>query len=81
MQEEATRHVKEKLANGILKFSQGPYRSRYFLVAKKIPGEKEIHQRRPTSEQKVTIRDSGMPPLVDEFSKDFAEYPILSSID
>ena len=29
----------------------------------------------------VTIRDSGMPPSVDEFSEDFAGYPITSSID
>ena len=39
MQEVATKHVKEKLANGMLEFSQGPYRSRYFLVKKKNPGE------------------------------------------
>jgi hypothetical protein len=39
MQVEATRHVKEKLSYGILEFSEGPYRSRYFLVAKKESGE------------------------------------------
>jgi len=39
MQEVATKHVKEKLANGMLEFSQGPCRSRYFLVKKKDPGE------------------------------------------
>src|SRR5436190_23953802 len=38
MQDVAMTHVKEKLANGVLKFSQG-YRSHYFLVAKKKPGE------------------------------------------
>jgi len=34
MQEVATQHVKEKLANGALEFSQGRYRNRYFLVKK-----------------------------------------------
>ena len=34
MQQEATRHVHKKLELGILEFSQGPYRSRYFLVGK-----------------------------------------------
>ena len=35
MQEAATAIVKEKLENGTLEFSQGPYRNRYFLVEKK----------------------------------------------
>jgi len=39
MQEAATAHVKEKLRHGILESSQGPYRSRYFLTAKKKPSE------------------------------------------
>ena len=30
---------------------------------------------------KVTIRDSGLPPAVDEFFEDFAGYPISSAID
>src|SRR5438046_2988851 len=37
MQDMAMAHVKENLANGVLEFSQGPYRSHYFLVAKKKP--------------------------------------------
>src|SRR5947207_6630528 len=79
MQDAATAHVKEKLANGVLEFSQGPYRSRYFLVAKKNPGEyRFINDVQPLN--KVTIRDSGMPPSVDEFSEDFAGYPITSSV-
>jgi hypothetical protein len=30
---------------------------------------------------RVTLRDSGMPPSVDEFSEDFAGFPIISAID
>jgi RNase H-like domain found in reverse transcriptase/Integrase zinc binding domain/Reverse transcriptase (RNA-dependent DNA polymerase) len=80
MQEIATSHVKEKLANGTLEYSQGPYRSRYFLVPKKKPGEyrfiNDVQQL-----NKVTIRDAGMPPSVDEFSEEFAGYPITTSVD
>jgi hypothetical protein len=80
MQEEATRQIKEKLANGLLEFSQGPYRSRYFLVEKKASGTwRFINDVQPLN--KVTIRDAGMPPSVDEFSEDFAGYPITSAID
>jgi len=80
MQDEATKHVREKLANGTLEFSQGPYRSRYFLVEKKQAGSyRFINDVQPLN--KVTIRDSGMPPLVDEFSEDFAGYPIVTSVN
>ena len=76
MQEEATEHVREKLANGTLEFSQGQYRSRYFLVEKKQTGSyRFINDVQPLN--KVTIRDSGMPPSVDEFSEDFAGYLIV----
>jgi hypothetical protein len=68
MQEAAAEHVKQKLQNGMLEFSQGPYRSRYFRVAKpKSPGQyRFINDVQPLN--KVTIRDAGMPPAVDEFS-------------
>ena len=80
MQQVATQYVKEKLANGMLEFSDGPYRSRYFLVKKKNPGEfRFINDVQLLNG--VTIRDSGMPPSVDEFSEDFAGYPITSAID
>jgi len=80
MQQEATRQVREKLELGILEFSQGPYRSRYFLVEKKVPGTyRFINDVQPLN--RVTIRDSGMPPSVDEFSEDFAGYPITSVVD
>jgi hypothetical protein len=80
MQDAATAIVKEKLANGTLEASQGPYRSRYFLVAKKEPGTwRFINDVQPLN--KVTIRDAGMPPAVDQFSEEFAGYPISSSID
>lgn len=80
MQDIATEHVKEKLSNGMLEPLQGPYRSRYFVVPKSKPGEyRFINDVQPLN--KVMIRDAGMPPAVDEFSEDFAGYPIASSMD
>ena len=39
MQQVATQYVKEKLANEMLEFSEGPYRCHYFLVMKRNRGE------------------------------------------
>jgi len=80
MQEAATEIVREKLRHGTFEYSQGPYRSRYFLVEKTQKGTyRLINDVQPLN--KVTIRDSGLPPAVDEFSEGFADYPISSSID
>ena len=79
MQDEAAKIVREKLDYGLLEFSQGPYRGRYFLVGKKDGKWRLINDVQLMN--KVTIRDAGMPPGADEFSEDFAEYPITSSID
>ena len=74
MRDAATQIVKDKLMSGTLEHSQGPYRSRYFLVQKKEPGQfRLINDVQPLN--KVTIRDAGMPPAVDEFSEEFAGYP------
>lgn len=60
--------------------SQGSYQSRYFLVPKNNPGEyRFINDMQPL--KGVNIRDAGIPPSVDEFSEDFAMYPILTSVD
>ena len=79
MKEAATNIVKKKLANGLLEHSQGPYRSRYFLVKKRSGKWRFINDVQLFNG--VIIRDSGMPPSVDEFSEDFAGYPIISTVD
>jgi len=72
--------IKEKLENGMLEYSQGSYQSHYFLITKKKPGEWcFINDVQPMN--RVTIRDVGMPPVVEEFSEDFASSPMASSID
>ena len=79
MQDTATAIVKEKLELGILEHSQGPYRSRYFIVQKKNGSWRLINDVQPLNG--VTIRESGMPLSTDEFSEDFAGYPITSAVD
>src|SRR6266496_2652956 len=74
MKEAAIKIVKEKLTYGLLEFSQGPYRSLFFLVKKKNGEWRLINDVQPLNG--VIIRDSGLPPSVDEFSEDFAGYPI-----
>src|SRR6202140_5811291 len=49
-------------------------------VPKKKPGEWRLIND-VQSLNKVTMRDAGMPAGVDEFSEDFAGYPIASSVD
>ena len=80
MQEAATRIVKDKLEIGVLEYSQGPYRSRYFLHEKHVKGTYRLIND-VQALNKVTIKESGLPPAVDEFSEDFAGYPITSAID
>ena len=80
MQEAATAIVKDKLKAGILEYSQGPYRSRYFLAEKHVKGTYRLIND-VQARNKVTIRESGLPPSVDEFSEDFAGYPITSVMD
>ena len=79
MQDAATSIVKEKQALGIIEHSQGPYRSRYFIVKKKTGAWRLINDVQPLN--RVTIKEAGMPPSVDEFSEDFAGYPIVSAFD
>jgi hypothetical protein len=80
VQDTATVMVKEKLDRGLLEYSQGPYRSWYLLVSKKVRGDwRFMNDAQPLN--KVTIRDAGMPPAVDDFSEDFAGHPIVSSLD
>ena len=80
MQDAAVAIIKEKLENGTLEYSKGSYRKRYFLTAKKKPGEwRFINDLQPMN--RVIICDAGMSPTVDEFSEDFAECQITSSFD
>jgi len=63
----------------MLEFAQGRYRNRYFLVKKKVGDFDFINDVQLLNG--VTTRNSGMPSSVDEFSEDFASYPLTYTID
>ena len=77
---ELVRIIKHRIDCGALERSFGPYRNPWFLVLKKQTGKYRLIN----SAQKlnaVTIKDASLPPTVDEFSKEFAGYLLISLLD
>ena len=68
--------LKEKVAMGILEPSNSPYWNRWFTVSKKNGSLRFIQDLQPVNE--VTIRNSGVDPIVDEFAEAFAGRAIYS---
>ena len=71
--------MKKKLECVALERCCGPYRNPWFLVPKKSRVYHLINtaQRLNT----VTIKDASLPPSADEFSEEFAGFPLLSLLD
>ena len=68
--------LKEKVAMGILEPSNAPYLNRWFTVTKKNGSLRFIQDLQPVN--KVTIRNSGVGPIVDEFAEAFAGRDVYS---
>jgi hypothetical protein len=62
--------LKLKIAAGVYEQSQSSYRSRWFVVLKKSGKLRIVHDLQPLN--KITIRDAGMLPIVDDFVEGFA---------
>jgi hypothetical protein len=62
--------LKEKMAAGVYEPSQSSYRSRWFCVQKKNGKLRIVHDLQPLN--KVSIRDAGLPPILDDFVEPFA---------
>jgi len=62
--------LKEKIAAGVYEPSQSSYRSRWFCVLKKNGKLRIVHDLQPLN--KVSIRDAGLPPILDDFVEPFA---------
>jgi len=72
--------IKDKIATGVYERSQASYRSRWFCVAKKEKGKfRIVHDLQPLNA--VTIRDAGLPPVMDEFVEPFAARACYSLFD
>src|SRR5450759_3475374 len=68
--------LKEKLRVKILEQSEAPYSNRWFTVKKKNGKLRFIQDMQPPN--KVTIRNVGTGPIVDEFAEEFAGRAIYS---
>ena len=61
--------LKHKVEMGILELSSAPYRNQWFTVPKKNGSLRFIQNLQPVN--KVTIRNVGVGPSIDEFTEDF----------
>ena len=68
--------LKEKVRMGILEPSMAPYSNRWFIVPKKSGALQFIQDMQPVN--KVTIRNKGSGPIVDEVAEAFAGHAIYS---
>lgn len=76
---EIIRMLKEKISAGVYEESQSPYRSRWFCVKKKNGELRIVHDLQKLNQ--VTMRDSGVPPILDEFVEAYAGRSIYSVLD
>lgn len=61
--------LKEKIDAGVYEPSQASYRSKWFCVLKKNGKLRIVHDLQPLN--RVTIRDAGLPPVIDDFVEPF----------
>ena len=62
--------LKDKISAGVYEPSQSSYRSRWFCVLKKNGDLRIVHDLQPLN--KVSIRDAGVPPILEDFIEPFA---------
>jgi hypothetical protein len=62
--------LKHKINAGVYEPSQSAYRSRWFCVLKKNGKLRIVHDLQPLN--KISIRDAGLPPILDDFIEPFA---------
>lgn len=80
LREQVIEEVKKKIAMGVYEGSSSSYRSPIFVVPKKDPTKiRIVHDLQDLN--KVTIRDSGVPPVIDEVIEETAGRVIYSLID
>jgi len=71
--------VKKKLEYGALERCCGPYCNPWFLVPKKSEGYRLINAAQRLNA--VNIKDASLSPSSEEYSEDFAGFPLLSLLD
>jgi hypothetical protein len=71
--------LKDKMANGLYERSQSSYRSGFFAVEKKDGRIRIVHDLQKLNS--FTIRDSGLPPRMDEMTEEMAGCLIYTGFD
>ena len=79
LEQEVVKIIKDRIDCGVLERSFGSYRNPWFLVPKKTGKYYLIYSAQWLNA--VTIKDASLPPTVDEFSEEFARYPLISLLD
>jgi len=77
--DEIIRMLKEKMDGGVYEKAQSSYRSRWFCVQKKTGDLRIVHDLQKLNG--VTIRETGVPPILDEFVEAYAGQSIYSVLD
>jgi hypothetical protein len=77
---EVIRIIKEKIQSGVYELSTAAYRLRWFCVVKK-DGKSLclVHDLQPLNA--VTIRDSSLPPFIEQLAESFAGYAVYGMMD
>jgi len=78
-QEELIKALKDKIRAGVYERAYTVYRSRWFAVGKKNGGLRIVHDLQ--SLNKVTIRDSALPPIIEEFVEAYAGRSVYTVLD
>ena len=71
--------LREKMEAGVYEPSQASYRSKWFCVLKKNGSLRIVHDLQPLNA--VSIRDAGIPPILDDFVEPFAGRAIYTVFD
>ncbi|TFK16890.1 DNA/RNA polymerase, partial [Coprinopsis marcescibilis] len=71
--------LKLKIEAGVYEQSQSSYRSKWFVVLKKNGKLRIVHDLQPLN--KISIRDTGMMPIIDNFVENFAGYQCYTVFD
>ena len=79
LREKVIELLKTKIKAGVYEPSQSAYRSRWFCVLKKNGKLRIVHDLQPLN--KVSIRDAGLIPIVDDFVESFAGHQCYTVFD
>ena len=71
--------LKEKIDTGVYEEAQSSYRSRWFCVQKKNGDLRLVHDLQKLNG--VSVRDSGVPPILDEFVEAYAGRSVYTVLD